>query len=309
MKCFIFGSLFAGFFLLFREAEIFRRMNILLKKTRADMEFSARQRTLDDRKRLMNLQKQHSVLWFLEKQLQYSGLRIRFPKLTAEWWIVGNLAVLGITVVAIMPFGGIRAAVLVGTILAVAEIGILKSCRTRNLRRVNENLLKLLDFLGNYSVTAGEVTGVLEQVSRYMEEPIRSALDTCCIEAQLTGDTGMALLAMGECIEHPKFKELARNMEVSVRYCADFSAMVNGSRRSMREYLRVLQERKGMLREAFVNMIILLGMSILILATVGNLIAFPIWTFLWKSLPGRIALSVVAVIFFLFMGQAGKIQV
>lgn len=308
MKLFIFCSLFAGFFLLFHETRAFLRMNALLKKTRTDLELSARQRTLADRKRLLDLQEQHSVLWLLEKQLQYSGLRMRFPKLTAEWWIVGNLVFLGIAVVVTMSFWGAAAAVLVSTLLLLAEIGVLKSCRVRNLRKVNENLLELLDFLGNYSVTAGEVTSVLGQVSRYMEEPIRSALEVCCVEAQITGDTGMALLAMGECIEHPKFKELARNMEVSVRYCADFSAMVNGSRRSMREYLRALQERKGMLREAVINMMILLGMSMLVLAVVGNLIAFPVWTLLWRSLPGRIALGIIAGILCLFMGQTGKIQ-
>lgn len=309
MRIFVFGSLFCGFFLLFHETKVFLRLNTLLKKTRSDMDASARQRTLESRKRLMTLQEEHSVLCFLEKQLQYSGLRQQFPWLTAEWWIVGNLVAVGMVFVVIMSIFGIVQAAIAGLLLLLAEMGVVRSFRTRNLKKVNENLLKLLDFLGNYSITAGEVTSVLGQVSRYMEEPIRSALETCCIEAKTTGDTGLALLSMAEYIEHPKFKELARNMEISVRYCADFSAMVSSSRRSMREYLRVLQERKGMLREAFINMAILLGMSLVVLAVVGNLIAFPIWIFLWESLPGRIALGTVLFILCLFAGQTGRIQI
>ena len=77
----------------------------------------------------------------------------------------------------------------------------------------------------------------------------------------------------------------------------------------MREYLRMLQERRGMLREAFVNMAILLGMSMAVLAVVGRLVAFPIWTFLWRSLPGHIALGTVLLILCLFAGQVRKIQV
>lgn len=309
MKFVIFMCLLLGFFLLFHETRLLADLYSLLEKTRSGMDASARQRTLEERRRLMTLQEEHSFLWYLEKQLRYSGLRQHFPHLTAEWWIVWNLAAIGmIFALAVIPFG-IGAAVIVSFLPVVGEMWILRSLRIRNLKKVNENLLKLLDFLENYSITAGELTGVLGQVGRYMEEPLRSALEICCIEARTTGDTGQALLAMAEYIEHPKFKELARNMEISVRYCTDFSTMVNSSRRSMREYLRMLQERRGMLREAFVNMTILLGMSMAVLAVVGNLVAFPIWTFLWRSLPGHIALGTVLLILGLFAGQVRKIQV
>lgn len=309
MKIFIFVSLFLGFSLLFHETRLFLWINHAVKKTMSDMDASARQRTLTGRKRLISLQEEHSILCLLERQLRYSGLRQRFSWLTAEWWIAGNLVGLSLTFTAAISIGGIVCAGIVCALLFLTELGILGICRTRNLRRVNESLLKLLDFLGNYSITAGELTGILEQVSRYMEEPIRGALEACCCEAKMTGDIGLALLSMAESIEHPKFKELARNMEISVRYCADFSAMVSSSRRSMREYLRILQERKGMLREALLNMIILLAMSFVMLAVVSRLVAFPFWSFLCRSLPGRTALATVLLILCLFASQAKKIQV
>lgn len=54
------------------------------------------------------------------------------------------------------------------------------------------------EFLGNYSLTAGEITSVLGQVSKYMEEPLRSAMEECAYEAQITGDHSTALLTMAE---------------------------------------------------------------------------------------------------------------
>ncbi len=309
MKGFILISLFAGFFLLFHEAKLLERLGSWAKRARSDMDASARLRILEERKKLLSLQEEHSILWAIENSLRYSGLRQRFPGLTLEWWLLGNLAVLGTAFVLTAALFGILPAAVVCMLIFAAETWILRSCRIRNLRRVNEELLKLLDFLGNYSITAGEVTSVLNQVSRYMEEPIRGALELCCLEAGMTGDTGTALLVMADYIEHPKFKELARNMEISVRYCADFSAMVRSSRRSMREYLRVQQERKGMLREALINMLLLLGMSLIVLTIVGSLISFSIWKFLWGSLPGRFALAVVGGILALFMGQVRRIQV
>lgn len=141
-----------------------------------------------------------------------------------------------------------------------------------------------------------------------MDEPLRSALDTCFYEAQTTGDAGLALLSMAEKIEHPKFKELVRNMEISIRYCADFSAMVSSSRRSIREYLRVSQERRGMLREAAVNMILLLGMSAIVLSVVGFLTEVSLWELMTGTLPGRVGIAILLAVLAAFAGQLHKAQ-
>lgn len=270
MKILILVLLFTGFFLLFREMGALTHIADALKKTRSGMNAAARQRSLADRQNLLSMQEKHSRWYSMEQQLQYCGVKTRFPGLTAEWWLLGNLAAASMLFIAASAVGGVKlaAALLLGS--AVAERLFLYRIRKRNLRRTEENLTKLLDFLGNYSITSGEITGIFGQISRYMEEPVRSALDTCCYEAATTGDVGMALLAMAERIEHPKFKELARNMEVSVRYCADFSVLVNSSRRSLREYLRVAQERRGMLREGTINLALLAGMSIVVLLIVGS---------------------------------------
>lgn len=270
MRVLILVLLFAGFFLLFREMGTLKYIADALKKTRSGMNAASRQRSLADRQNLLSMQEKHSRWYSMEQQLQYCGLKNRFPGITAEWWLLGNFGAASILFTAVSSVGGAgpAAAVLLGC--AAAERLLLRRLRKTNFRRTEENLTKLLDFLGNYSITSGEITGIFGQISRYMEEPVKSALDACCYEAATTGDVGMALLAMAERIEHPKFKELARNMEVSVRYCADFSVLVNSSRRSLREYLRVAQERRGMLREGAINLALLAGMSIIVLLIVGS---------------------------------------
>ena len=306
MKGLIFLSLFIGFRLLFSQIRIVGYMTRLLKKTRWDMDAAARLRALEGRRRLIDLQQEHNLWSFLEKQLEYSGLKIRFPGLTAEFWIVGNLAAIAFAVTFLSVIFGFEAAVAVGAGFVAGEYLFFRCLRNRNLKAVNGHLMKLLDFLGNYSITAGDVTSVFYQVSRYMEEPIKGALDSCYYEAQTTGDLNMALLSMAEKVEHPKFKELVRNMEVSLRYCADLTALVAGSRRSMREYLRVAQERKGMLREALINMALLAGLSLVVLFAVGYLVQMSVAELLTGTLPGRIGLIVLAVIAVLFISQMQK---
>lgn len=308
VKSIIFGCLFLGFLLLFRRIHWIEMLRQLMKQTKETMDEAARQRMLQNRRTLLSMQSGHSLWNFVEQELQYSGLKRRFPFLTAENWIVGNLVVIAVffCVFQMLVPKWWMALCGVGMVMG-AELLLIAAAKAHAMHSVEQNLLKFLDFLGNYSITAGEVTGIFNQVSRYMEEPLKSALDECYYEAQTTGDAGMALWSMAEKIEHPKFKELVRNMEISIRYCADFTTLVNSSRRSVREYLRMGGVRKTMLQEAAVNMLLLLGLSGFILLTVDGLIDISVWHILLFTLPGRIALGVLCLIFLLFARQmAGR---
>lgn len=308
-KCIIFGCLFVGFLLAFRRIRWLGAIRQLMRQTKESMDEAARQRMLQSRKTLLTLQKEHSLWLYVERELQYSGLKNKLPFLTAENWVLGNMvcaAIMLSVLQLILPSWWIAFGL---TLMPVGiEMLLFAAAKARAMRSVNRNLLKFLDFLGNYSVTAGEVTGIFNQVSRYVEEPLKSVLDECYYEAQTTGDSGMALLSMAEKIEHPKFKELVRNMEISIRYCADFTALVHSSRRSVREYLRMGGERKNMLREAVINMLLLVALSGFILFTVDRLIEISIWHILLFTLPGKMAMSVLLLIFLLFARQIYKIN-
>lgn len=301
-------SLLLGFVLLFLQLKILRVCARWLRQTRQYMDEASRKRLLQNRHLLQSLQRENTIWVRLEQQLNYSGLKKRFPNLSAERMIAGNVVVLSGVLLLFLFLGQMAMAFISVFILLSAEIIFILTCRHLAMQSVNNNLMKFLDFLGNYSITAGEVTGIFNQVSRYVEEPLKSVLEECCFEAQTTGDTAMALLAMAEKIEHPKFKELIRNMEISLRYSADFTVLVVNSRRSMREHLRTGTERKSLLREAVVNMGILFLMSLVVFMTVDGLIDISIWDVLFHTLPGQIAMGVFILIFMAFGRQIYRIN-
>ncbi len=303
-KVLIFGLLFAGFFLLFWRMRWLARLAAFLKRTGETMEEAARLRLLENRKRLLAIEKKDSLWFWLERELCYSGLKKRLPFLTAERWILWNLLTAAALFLALSVLMGVRWALFGLSAALGAEFLGMQAGKFRAMKSVNENLLKFLDFLGNYSITAGEVTGIFSQIGRYLEEPLKGALEECFYEAQTTGDAGLALLSMAEKIEHPKFKEFVRNLEINLRYCADFTKLVENGRRSIRDYLKQREERKSMVREAAINMALLLGMSAFVLFMVDRLTEVSIWVVLVRTLPGRIALGVVGVILCLFAGQA-----
>lgn len=308
MKVLLFGLLFAGFFLGFEEMRMLGHMREAYLKTKTGMNAAARQRNLAQRQNVLQFQQTHSFWYSLEQTLQYSGLKRRFPHLTGEWFLAWNLLGGAGLWVILSVAAGPAAAAAVTALAAAAELGIIRALRRRNRKRTEENLPKLLDFLGNYSVTTGEITGIFDQIGRYMEEPIKEALDACYYEATTTGDSSAALLMMAERVEHPKFKELARNLEVSIRYCADLGSLVNGSRRSLREYLRAAQERRGLMREGMINLALLSGMSAIVLLSIGSLTGINMVTLLTGTWPGRIGLILLAGILVFFLGRMNHLD-
>lgn len=309
MKIAAFAGLCTGFGLLFTRIRWLHLLRRYLHKSRASLEEAARKRGIESRRNLLRVEKEYSLWLALEQRLGYAGFGSRLPNISPELWLAGNVvlaaggafALLTLSGSLVTAFGGV-------SLLLTAEYFLIYSLRTKNLKSVNDNLLKLLDFLGSYSITAGEITGIFNQISKYMDEPLKSALEEYCCEAQTTGDVNLALLSLADKVEHPKFKELMQNLEVSIRYCADFTALVNGSRKSMREYLRSQEERKSLLREGGLNMLLLLGLSTFVLFMVDKLIAASVWQILFHTVPGRLCIGVLFVIFVLFVSKIGGLR-
>lgn len=302
----VFLLLWLGCLLLFGRIRWFRLASSFWRRSKEGMDEAARRRLLENRRQLSSLQKNYSFWYKLELELNYSGWKRRLPFLTAEVWLVTNIICMAfLSVVLLIGFGWKEMFLGMAGFLGM-EYLVLRVCKMQAFRSVNGNLIKFLDFLGNYSITAGELTGIFAQISKYVDEPLKTVLEECSYEAKTTGDAGMALLSMAEKIEHPKFKELVRNMEISVRYCADFSLLVQNSRRMMREYLRLGEERRSLLREAVINMVLLLGMSVFTLFIVNGLLEISVWVLLWETIPGRIALGITAGILLLFVGKLAE---
>lgn len=308
MRIVIFLLLLFSFGLLFEEMVMHRVWAKVLMKTQRGLEDAARKRLLERRSQLAEM-KCGNDFWFgLERELNYSGLVLKFAFLSPELFVVGNLCLAALVFLGFLSFWGwLTAGISIG-FLILMELFFFKILKMIQNNKVEGQLLKLLDFMGNYSVTGGELTGVLLQVSRYMEEPLKRVLEDCYYEAQLTGDISMALLSMAEKVEHPQFQELLRNLEISLRYSADLKVLVNHSRRSVREYLRAVREQKTVLQEALINMLLLMVMSVFAILCVSNLIDMPIREILFGSLICRIALGVIAGVFLLFGGKMMKIR-
>ena len=254
-------------------------------------------------------QKQNSLIEKIDQMLLYSGLYQKCSFLTTERFLLFQLlGISGITLVILLFGFALWKGLMILAAFFVVQYILISTLMAGNYKKVDEELLKFLDFMGNYSITSGEISSILFQISAYLDEPLRSVLKECYYEAQTFGDTSAALISMSKKLQHPKFAEVIRNVEVTMRYSADFTILVSQSRKSVREHMRLRQERKALAKEAGANMLILGGMTVLIFLCVEKLAGVSIEEVLFKTWIGRGCLAGIGGILFLFYQQVRKID-
>lgn len=147
---------FAALFLWIRRESILRQ---LWHRAYDSLETAAARRVLDNRRSLQMLRAQKGFWQRMEQRLLYSGISSRFPFLTPELWILGNLtagmAVYFLTLLLGMSWQ--QALLAAGGMELLISVTVNQSI-SRNYNATDENLMKFLDFLGNYSITSGEIT-------------------------------------------------------------------------------------------------------------------------------------------------------
>lgn len=295
--------LLTGFILLLGRLKFLSWMRGFLLEAKNSFDEKDRKARAQRRQNLIDFEKKNSLWMSIERQIEYSGLRRKFPELSA-----GRLIVIDVIAAALLFWGassllGIAAGAVAIVIFFFLQFGFIEFLKAKNLKAVSEELPKFLDFLGNYSLSSGEIMSIFSQISRYLKDPLRSVIEECEAESRITGDVRTALASMADKIEHPQFKQLIRNIEITSRYGADFTGLVSDSRRSLREYLSQNRDRQGMLREAGINMILLCVMSAVVLFSVNLLIGGGVAEILLHTFVGHVAIFGMAFIMILFIGQ------
>lgn len=285
----IFGFLFAGIVLLFKKCETVNYIRKAYLRMKSKVIAHDRKTGLEQRKQIFEFERKKSFWLMLERELDYSGLKRRYTNVSGAKYLIFNLIIMLGAIVAGWMLKHPTVGIGMGVGWVALQLLILRIGKASNLKKVSDDLPKFLDFLGNYSISAGEIISIFSQISGYLNNPLRTVMEECVAESRVSGNSGAALLAMAEKIEHPQFKQIIRNVELTARYSADFKSLVADSRRSLREYLSQVRERKGIVREAMINMILLLIMSVVVLMMVNVLIGGNVVEILLFTLVGRLA--------------------
>lgn len=160
-----------------------------------------------------------------------------------------------------------------------------------NYRKTEESLMTFINLLENYSSMEDELIAIFSRIQTFLTEPIKSAVEQCCIEAEMTGDKGRAIRNLEKRIEHEKFKELVRNLEICSRYEANYGEVIKDSRSLLREYLAAAKERKAILNNARIEIAMIIGCSGIVFWMMNDFTQAGIMSVLLGSMVGNIILA------------------
>jgi len=303
----VFTLLLAGFYGLmegFRTTENIRKTAGLLSRRLDD---KGRENALKKREAIRMRADRDGVWARIDKALVYSGIVRFLPGLTTEKFIALLSAACAFIFISIGIAKGVIAGCIFTTVFLFFVYAFIKLLEIRNLRKTGEDLPRLLDLLGSYAASGAVYSNIFGQISIYMNEPLRTVFEECGAEGRLSGDISLALLTMADKIEHPQFKQLIRNMEITSRHSEDIAGLVSDTRRSLRDYLKESSDRKAMLRESAINMVLLLVMSYVVIAISASLAETQVSEVVLGSIPGRITLGVLGAVLMMFFTQAASL--
>ena len=159
-----------------------------------------------------------------------------------------------------------------------------------NYKKTEESLMTFINLLENYSCMEDELISIFSRISPFLTEPVKSAVEQCCMEAEMTGDKRRAVRNLEKRIEHDKFKELVRNLEICSRYEANYGEVIKDSRSLLREYLAAVKERRSIINNARIEIAMIIGCCGLVFWMIDDFTQKGIFSLLLGSSVGNIIL-------------------
>ena len=224
----------------------------------------------------------------LELLLYYSGIRNRFPFVSAKVWLIGNAILYSsVLVIATVLTGSVFKAVVYCLVCAFFIMQTLCWMRRQNLKFVERQLLELINVTESFAATGDEALSILQNCTPYMKGPIGQVLGS--IEKRLErGWSGrMVLEEMKIMLEHPKWQEFIHNLNVCCMYNSDFNYVFRSSRKSIQAYLSAKKDRQSVKHKAQIEMAIIVFMGVIIVIALGEFLSLSMYELLWGNVFGQ----------------------
>lgn len=238
--------------------------------------------------KLVGNRKKKTLLYRLDLMLEYSSVRKYLRFINAEVFIV-FLCFIGAVVYFLTAF--ISKSIFIGlfAMLAVCILFliILYALSGVYYNKLEKNIMTFLNLIENFSKSEDDIVQIFRKTMMYIAEPFASLLREFCADAENLGDTNQAFENMIVKIEHDKCRELLRNLEVCSRFETNYEDIVNDCRSSMIDYLSIKAERKAIISNGRIEVIILLAGAAIIIALFAK-ITTGIWILMTESFIGNI---------------------
>lgn len=271
---------------------------------------------VEERKRLEKMQQiesgntdKESFLLKLDKTITYSNIRRYIPFLNSGVFIFSLVFFSSIALILGTILSDLSVGVTLAVIIVLVYVSVVLFLSNKNYKQVEKNIVSFMNLVENYSKTNNDLVAILGKVYPYLEEPLKSNVLEAYQLGKRTGNTDMALERLQNSVQHKYFREIIRNLTICSHYEANYEEIIEDSRSQLMEYLAGKEERAAMVRNARIELIILIATSAVVMYLMGSFIGTNVIQALRESFIGEIILiyliGILAVIAFnlIFMGR------
>lgn len=239
-----------------------------------------------------------SFFYKLDVMILQSGLKRKIPILTTESFLFFELLLSLVSGVIVHRITGEFLVALIAAILLCSAVYVvIYIIAGQQYAQTERCIMQFANLLDNYSKTSDDIIEILGKIGYYLDEPLKTAVIECHIEAVNTGDITTAFRNLSVKIEHPKFKEIVRNLEICRKHEANYSTIIKDIRYILKEYLRAKEERKAEETTGRISMAFMLGIGAVILGFVNGFISKgTVFTVLMSSLIGQCILLYFVIV-------------
>ncbi len=271
---------------------------------------------VEERKRLEKMQQiesgntdKESFLLKLDKTITYSNIRRYIPFLNSGVFIFSLVFFSSIALILGTVLSDLSVGVTLAVIIVLTYVSVVLFLSNKNYKQVEKNIVSFMNLVENYSKTNNDLVAILGKVYPYLEEPLKSNVLEAYQLGKRTGNTDMALERLQNSVQHKYFREIIRNLTICSHYEANYEEIIEDSRSQLMEYLAGKEERAAMVRNARIELIILIATSAVVMYLMGSFIGTNVIQALRGSFFGEVILiyliGILAVIAFnlIFMGR------
>ena len=134
------------------------------------------------------------------------------------------------------------------------------------VKKIDESILQFANLLHSYSYQ-NDLISVFESITPQLEEPLKTAVATCVAESRVDGDVSGAIGRLSLKMRHRKLTELLQALEAGSKNNANYKAIIGRCYDSITIYKGEKEIRRATARGARINIILMLLIFVLCIAT------------------------------------------
>lgn len=223
---------------------------------KTELEYEKRKLAKEELRIIEGNYKETKFINKLDLLLDISGAKKKFKFLNAEIYIIINLILgcLGFIIGTVFLHYWLIGLV-VAFFITMIMYGILLFLKEKNNKKIDEEMITLLNLLGNFSSADDDIVQIIGKTYKYLENPLREYLMDFYDEVSVTGNTINAFRKLELKIQNEKLSSFIRNIEICSRHEANYREIIDDARRSIQDYLRAKQKRKAIIQNGKIEII------------------------------------------------------